>query len=296
MNLIRRKTLTLVDKFASASNKIAGDKNNQYLDNAIDSWCAELSINEYFPNVSTKIIENKNQWLQDNKVLNETLQLYRNLLVITDKRATGLGLGNVGSKLENISKTDFSYNVKETKEKMSIKSIVFIAFILTGVGLLLFLLNEKENRKSKDNNKFNNDLVDRFQIKEKYILALLIKSGRYQDLIYSLKDSKSNRLKPQDASKLYGATQGLWIGTEIKFNETQIKQKFTNYHSVTTESEYDVHFIKIELNGNDPRFNRDVNQMDRRDAFIELGKRSPRITVSQRLSCKAYENTEFYSR
>ncbi|VEP12189.1 hypothetical protein H1P_1380016 [Hyella patelloides LEGE 07179] len=36
--------------------------------------------------------------------------------------------------------------------------------------------------------------------------------------------------------------------------------------------------------------------MDRRDAFIELVKRSPKIAVSPRLSCKAYEHTEFYSR
>lgn len=36
--------------------------------------------------------------------------------------------------------------------------------------------------------------------------------------------------------------------------------------------------------------------MDRKDAFIELAERSPRVTVSPRLTCQAYENTEFYSR
>ena len=133
----------------------------------------------------------------------------------------------------------------------------------------------------------------------KCILALLIKSDRYQDLIHSLKDSKSNRLKPQDAFKLYGATQGLWIGTKSEFDKSQIKQKFEPHNRVTVTSEYseyDVHFVKIELDEDDYRFHPDVNPMDRRDAFIELGKRSPQITVSSRLSCKAYENTEFYSR
>ena len=131
-------------------------------------------------------------------------------------------------------------------------------------------------------------------IREKCILALLIKSDRYQDLIHSLKDSK--RLKPQDASKLYGATQGLWIGTKSEFDKSQIKLESDNRKPVTTTSEYDVRFVTIELDKDDWRFDRDVNPMDRRDAFIELGERSPRIEVSSRLSCKAYENTEFYSR
>lgn len=300
MNLIRRQTSTLVSKFALASNKIARDKNNQDLDTAINSWCTELSINEYFPNVSTEIIENKNQWLQDNDVLTETLQLYRNLLVITDKKLTKVGIGNSGGHLENIYPTDFYHNVRKTKENMSAKSIVLIAFVLTGIGLLLFLLNKKENSNNSrsSNRRSNNAIAYQPLVREKHILALLIKSDRYQDLIHSLKDSKSNYLKPQDASKLYGATQGLWIGAKSKFENSQIKIKreLNNRHPVTTTSEYDVHFVTIELDEDDSRFYPDVNPMDRRDAFIELAERSPRITVSPRLSCKAYENTEFYSR
>ena len=128
----------------------------------------------------------------------------------------------------------------------------------------------------------------------KHILALLIKSDRYQVLIHSL--DNNTYLQPEDSSKLYGATQGLWIGTKSEFDKSQIKLESDNRKPVTTTSEYDVRFVTIELDKDDWRFDRDVNPMDRRDAFIELGERSPRIEVSPRLSCKAYENTEFYSR
>ena len=106
----------------------------------------------------------------------------------------------------------------------------------------------------------------------------------------------NRRLQPEDSSKLYGATQGLWIGAKSKFDKSQIKQELINCKPVTSTSEYDVHFVTIELDEDDSRFYPGVNQMDRRDAFMELGKRSPVITVSPRLPCKAYENTEFYNR
>ncbi len=294
MNHIRRRTITLVDKFTLASNKIARDKNNRDLDTAIISWCTELAINEYFPRVSTEIIENKNQWLQDNRLFEKTLQLYRNLLVITDKRATK-GLGNFGSKLENISQTDFYYNIKEIKENMSAKSIVLIAFVLTGIGVLLFLLNKKENgSNSRYSNHRLNNAVAYQPLREKHILVMLIKSDRYQELIHSLKNV--NHLQPEDSSKLYGATQGLWIGSKSKFDNSQIKRELINCKPVPSTSEYDVHFATIELDKDDYRFYPDVNPMDRRDAFMELGNKSLQITVSSRLPCKAYENTEFYSR
>ena len=131
---------------------------------------------------------------------------------------------------------------------------------------------------------------------QKHILVLLIKSDRYQDLIHSLKNNRF--LRSEDSFKLYGATQGLWIGKKSEFDKSQIKQKseLVESKSGNTASEYDVHFVTIELDKDDSRFYPDVNPMDRRDAFIDLVKRSPQVTVSRRMSCKAYENTEFYSR
>ena len=287
--------LSTLKKFNFVVEKLAEDKKNKNIDEAIISWCIELSLEKYFPLVSREIINNKNLWLQQNIVLKIALQLYRDLLIETDKRVTKIGLGNYLGNFENISRIDFYHNVQKVKHKMNIKTIVFVAFILTGVGLLLYILNQKNGssniRYSIQKNTYSSNVKN---VREKYILTLLIKSDRYQDLIYSLKEN--SYLKPDDSLKLYGATQGLWIGAKNQFNETQIKQELINSNPVTATSEYDVNFVTIELDEDDSRFYPDVNQMDRRDAFIELANKSPRITVSPRLSCKAYENTEFYSR
>ena len=285
---------TLMEKFNFVLDKLAEDQRNANLDEAIISWCIELSLENEFPQVSREIIRNKSDWIQNNTVFNKALELYRSLLVITDKRTTK-GFGNFLSRFDNISRTDFYYNITETKKDMSIKSVLFIAFVLTGVGLLLYLLNKKGsnlNLKSQSQTANYSNCVP--PSREKHILALLIKSDRYQDLIHLLKNN--SYLQPEDSSKLYGATQGLWIGVKSKFDNSKIKQELNNCNPVTTTSEYDVHFVTITLNENDSRFHPDVNPMDRRDAFIELGKRSPQVTVSPRLSCKAYENTEFYNR
>ena len=283
-----------MEKFNFVLDRLAEDTRNRNLDKAIISWCIELSLEKYFPKASNEIIRNKDEWLQNKTVLNKTLELYRSLLVITDKRATN-GIGNFISRFDNISRTDFYHNIMETKKNMSIKSVLLIAFILTGVGLLLYLLNKKASNSNLQSKRqpanYSNYTPP---IREKYVLALLIKSDRYQDVIHLLKNN--SYLEPENSSKLYGATQGLWIGTKSKFNESQIKHELDNCNPVTAASEYDVHFVTIVLDENDSRFSPDVNPMDRRDALVELGKRSPRITVSPRLSCKAYENTEFYSR
>jgi preprotein translocase subunit SecG len=281
-------------KFNFILNKLADDERNSDLDEAIISWCMELSLEKDFPKISQEIIENKNLWIKHITVFDITLQLYRKLLVVTDKKIMG-GFGNSFDRLKNISKKDFYHNVKETRIEMNTKSIIFIAFIFTGIGFLLYWLNKKNSDKNlqaniRSNTHYNHQTL----IKEKCILALLIKSDRYQELIDSLE--KDNFWQTEEISKLYGATQGLWIGSKSKFDNSQIKQELINCNPVNSTSEYDVHFVTIELDSNDSRFHPDVNQMDRRDAFIELGKRSPQITVSPRLSCKAYENTEFYSR
>lgn len=148
------------------------------------------------------------------------------------------------------------------------ESLLVIAFVLTGIGLLIYLLNKKDsNRNARSSIRSNTYFNNPTPIKEKYILALLIKSDRYRYLIDSL--NSNQYLQPKDSHKLYGATQALWIGTKSKFERSQIKQELNEKNRVNTTSEYDVHFVTIELDKYDSRFDRDVNQMDRRDAFIE---------------------------
>lgn len=179
---------------------------------------------------------------------------------------------------------------------MSIQLIVLIAFALTGIGLLLFRLNQKNQRINDEQNiQYNvSQPYAKDYHKEKFILTLVINAERDRDLINSLQNSTS--LELEDSRKLYDATKYLWMDSENKFKRSAINQEFTNNYLVDISSEYDVYFVKIELDKFDPRFEPEINQMDRRDAFRNLANQSPKVTVSQRLSSKAYENTEFYSR
>ena len=278
--------------FNNALNQLAKDDRNRDLHHAISSWSKIISELGDFD--AQKIEDHACKWLRSQYIVTSSFKFYKQILLVTNSRFMLGGLAN--KTLENISEDSFKTNIQKTTSNMETIIILLIGFMLAAIGLVLLLFNNQQNI-SKNRNIIikNNDVsFNQFSKVEKYILVLLIKSDRYQDLIHSLKDSK--RLKPQDASKLYGATQGLWIGAKSKFDKSRIKLESDNRKSVTTTSEYDVHFVTIELNNDDSRFNPDVNPMDRRDAFIELGERSPQITVSDRLPCKAYENTEFYSR
>jgi hypothetical protein len=157
--------LSFLKSFDNILERLAQDKRNINLDEAIISWCIELSLEKYFPKVSQEIIENKNQWIQHSAISNITLKLYRNFLVITDKKIMG-GFGNsLFNRLNNISRQDFSHIIQETKKEMNAKSIVFVAFVFTGIGLLLFLLNKKDNNNIKSNIQID---------KDKFILPMLL--------------------------------------------------------------------------------------------------------------------------
>lgn len=281
--------------FNNALNQLARDARNRDLHYAISSWSKVISELGDFD--ALKIEDHAYKWLRSQYIVTSSFKFYKQILLVTNSRFMLDGLAN--KTLENISEDSFKTNIQKTTSNMETIIILLIGFMLAAIGLVLLMFNNQQNI-SKNRNIIikNNDVsFNQFSKVEKYILVLLIKSDRYQELIHSLENNSNNRrLQLEDSSKLYGATQGLWIGEKSKFDRTQINQKLINCSPVSNTSEYDVHFVKIELDENDDRFYHNVNPMDRRDAFIELGKRSPQITVSDRLPCKAYENTEFYSR
>lgn len=293
----------IVDRFNCILDELNTKYSSEYLvlDDAILIWCNRLSIDKIFPRyspnippVSQKIKQHTNQWIQNDYLVSLSLKIYRRLLLITDSNLTKGG-GNVFFSFKDFPQDKFKINIKETKNNMSNKMLLLIAFVLTGVGLLLFLLNKKEKtNNSREYKERSNTYLPYQPLQEKYVLALLINGDRNQKLIQSLKNS--SYLKPEDSRQLYNATQALWIGSKTEFERSKIKSEFNNSDLLTTKSEYDVYFVSIELNEIDPGFKQNANQMDRIDAFKELANKGDKITVSERLLSKAYENTEFYSR
>lgn len=306
MRLPNQLTKNSISKFNKILNELEQKYCHEYLDldTAIKIWCYRLSIDKIFPRkyhnilpTSKKIIKYVNQWLQDNLIVKLFAGIYREILIVTDQNITK-GQGNWLFSFQDYPETHFVDNIKEAKSnmersKMSNKLILLVGFILTGVGLLLFLLNRKENSDSTRANQNITYAPRQSSVTEKYILALLINGDHNQPLINSLKNSST--VTQEDSSQLYDATQALWIGTETEFNNSVIKSEFNNHKHDTVDSEYDVYFVTIELNKHDSRFKQDANQMDRIDAFNGLANNANRITVSERLSSEAYGNSEFYN-
>ena len=278
-----------MSKLDNILNKLARNNCNKDLGYAIRSWCNVVSqLGNYDPH---KIEYYAQQWLNNNYIFVSTFEFYKVLLATNDKFRFG---AFTRSALENISQDEFKQNIEQAKNRGSIKIVLLIAFVLTGVGLLLFLLNKKDNNSREYKEQSNAHLSYRPRIQEKYILTLLINSDRNKKLIQSLKNS--SYLKPEDSRQLYNATQALWIGSKSEFERSKIKTVFNKGDRSIAESEYDVYFVSIELNEIDLGFKQNANQMDRIDAFKELANKADKITVSERLLSKTYENTEFYSR
>ncbi|MBD2254938.1 hypothetical protein [Nostoc parmelioides] len=168
--------------------------------------------------------------------------------------------------------------------------ILLAAFVFTGIGLILYLLNQRNSEKDNYVPKEYPPVVS----SPPKILVLGI-NAKHQSIIQSL---NKGRVAPSEVEELYRATEALWIGSQTDFSQSALKKKFSGENALqeTEESEYDIYFVKIELTQPVPGFGADVNQMGRLDAFRELPKVSGKVEVSPRLSSSAYENTPVYSR
>jgi len=305
-----RKERNPIKKFNRILSELAENHSNKDIYCAIQSWCEELSIDKKIDGATIGTISRYSiDWLKQDRVISGTLKIYQDLLVNTDKKLNhGVGNSVVGilptfHKLEEITEKNYKAIVKETKKGMSIKPILLVAFVLTGVGVLLLLLDKKT---SSNKNRSREDSHNRYSssaptyVPEKQILTLLINADRNRELINSLKNS--SYLKAEDSCKLYDATQGLWMRSETEFNSSDIKEQWsTNINTVDNESEYsesDVYFVKIELNRrvDVEGFEPNAIQTDCIDSFNSLANQRLTVKVSSRLSCKSYEQTEFYSR
>lgn len=178
-----------------------------------------------------------------------------------------------------------------------IKFIMLVALVFTGVGYTLYLLrqSEKQAPSSKSSQPVSTPPFRQDKAYRSWTLVLVINAGQ-EEIIQSL---KTNRLVMQnEVEVLYSATQALWMDSEAAFSKSELKSRFSDAceERESKKSEYDVHFLQIELYKHDPGFCPNVNQIDRLDAFRRLPENSGKVVVSPRLPSKAYENTDVYSR
>lgn len=272
-------------------NKVTHENKNNpsfrdVLDCAVNSWCCKLDI----PNEGTRYI---NQWQQD-EIKEITNDIWNEW-----KPKTNYSLWGVQTSISKFKEYILTKVVNRMKNPDdNIKFILLIAFVVTGVGYALYLLHKKSERQapsSKSSQSVSTLPPRQDKAYHTWTLVLVINAGQ-EEIIQSLKTNC--RVMPNEGEALYRATQALWMDSEADFSKSELKNRFYDAREEreSKKSEYDVHFLQIELYKRDPGFYPNANQIDRLDAFRRLPENSGKVIVSPRLPSKAYENTDVYSR
>jgi hypothetical protein len=244
---------------------------------AVKSWCYKLK----FSNEVTSYI---NQWQQS-----ETQELTED---IWSKWKTKNGYP--ASEFKNYILTKLINRLYIEVDNM--KFVILIALVLTGVGYVLYLLrqqSEKEEHSFRNTQSVSTLSPHQDKAYQRWTLVLLLNVGQ-EEVIEFLRTN--NRVMPSEGETLYRATQALWMGSESDFLKSELTSRFsdTGEEQEREKSEYDVHFVKIELHELDLGFYQNASQIDRLDAFRRLPENSGKAEVSSRLPSKAYENTGVY--
>lgn len=113
-----------------------------------------------------------------------------------------------------------------------------------------------------------------------YFLVLVV-NAKQEKVIQSIK--ANGKIKADDCSPLYRATQALWMGGESDLLKLNITPDFLTKSKVLDTSEYDVYFLLISLSNYEKGFDKDVTSIDRSDAFEKLPYISQGVNVSDRL-------------
>lgn len=197
----------------------------------------------------------------------------------------------------------------QTLGSSSMNIIIFIAFVITVVGYYIYTLNKPKQQESTTRqpdyrptpSAEPSDQVSQLtstvsppsvpvqQITQK--LLILVVSAAQESIIDFIKAKRT--IDYDDCKKLYDATQYL-----CQDNESNLGDKFAyiNQFKAIEKSEYDIYIVKIKLNQADKGFNKNVNQLDRYDAFRNLPNLAVDFQVSDRLQMEAYGNFDVYNR
>ena len=199
-----------------------------------------------------------------------------------------LGITNIFDKL----------NIKDG----NMEPIIMIAFVTVSTILAISVVNRFSNSRLRER---NNQLpqpsnsypilpsnAERRYISQpslEYSLVLVI-SAAQKNLADSIKEK--GRIDIENSEIIYRATQYL-----SKNNQSieDIKNRVNGFY-VSEESEYDVYLLIVKLKKNDSRFDKEVNQLDRYDAFRELPDLAVEVEVSERLKMEAYADFYVYVR
>jgi hypothetical protein len=188
------------------------------------------------------------------------------------------------------------------------KIIVFLAFIIVAVGYFIYILNKpKEQQPTTRQPDYQPPSQDPcFRVSQptytettppapikpvvKNLLILVVPVSQ-QSIVESIRTK--GQIDYEDSETLYQVTQLLCQDTEPNLSHELAS---LDQFQVVEASEYDIYLITIELNQADEGFNKNVNQLERYDAFRNLANLAKTIRVSPRLQMEAYEIFNVYNR
>jgi hypothetical protein len=158
-------------------------------------------------------------------------------------------------------------------------------------------INEKEQsspvfiEKEKEQNFIEAEPIKTI-VKQSLILVFFAKNISH---INYLKNIQNNKIDQNDSKKFYEFTQYL-----SQINSDEIQDYWNNLKQYEVkeneESDTDIYLVKIDLTETDPRFEANINQIDRISAFRNLPNLISKREISKRLKMSAGVNFKVYSR
>lgn len=295
-------TLKLLSE--KVSRKIAhGTTNQKYLLLSIQAWCENLNIPDQvfgyiwdgyckqglsryidilFQEWDTASDPEKSSWM--GSLLSTSFQ--------EPPKSVNPDIRSFISEIRN------NFGLQKTKIKFSL----LIAFLIVCVGQTLYFIRAKysqniqTSRDTTDSKSFQNQTSITRETLEYYLILVL--NAKNTELINALQNQSA--ISSGMADRLYDATQELWMGSKIEFWSSPLRKYFDGEkeENINPDSEYDIYFVRLELSEYDSGFEKHVDQLKRIDAFSRLPDKVKKnsISVSTRLSSKAYENVGVYSR
>lgn len=200
---------------------------------------------------------------------------------------TGKSVGSLVSAGLRSDATDYIDASDEAMSKMEPRDYLLIALAVAAAGYVIYRLARPRSHPTESRPAHTPAARP-----DRWSLVLVVNAERSR-VIGGLRDGGVVSL---DGDQLYQATQALWFGPAADFEASSLSSWFDETREVVENSEYDVHLIKLELDGDDRGLRRNANQMDRLDAFRRVKAKGYKCVVSPRLPSDAYGTTDVYSR
>ena len=191
----------------------------------------------------------------------------------------------VGRHEEN----EFKNESGEAIATMERKEYLLIAFGVAAIGYALYVTRQKNAAHTV----IPPAAPTPTPARERWKLVLVMNAAKQAATIDAL---RAGGTPASDAAAMFEATQALWFGRSSSDVCRGIDTLLARTDDVSAATEYDVHLVAFDLDGDEPGFQAGVDYVSRLDAFQALCKRSSRPHVSVRLSAEAYGAGGFYKR